>query len=156
MKDPSDVHFETDCWEADDWPGSESLCNACLEPWPCAKWKKWEKSNEYRIGQLEERVKALSKRLDAERQLNSELKDKVHRMEIWTNGITPVISDLLDGKPGGKLSYREDVDHVDAFVGYGHPPMRLAGLREFSVDYSGPDGSKYHNGVLTERNYRKP
>jgi hypothetical protein len=156
VKDPSSVHFETDCWEAYDWPGSDSLCNACLTPWPCPKWQKWTKSNEYRIGQLEERVKDISKRLDAERELTNDLKDKVHRLEVWAKGVMPALGDVLAGKIGGTLRYREDVEYQDITLCGGYPPMRMAGLRDYSMDYSGPDGDEYHNGVLTERNYSKP
>lgn len=156
MKDPSDVHFETDRYEQDGWPNSHSLCESCLTPWPCTKWEKWTKSDSYKIQVLESSREVQAKENLRQNKELAELRDKVYRLEVFVKGVMPALGDLLQGKVGGKLSYREDVDYIDSFVAYGHPPMRLAGLREFSVDYSGPDGSEYHNGALTEMNWRKP
>lgn len=134
MKDPTGLHFETDFYQQNDWDGSDSLCDSCLTAWPCETFTKWTNSNTYKIGQLQEQVKTLTKRLDAEHQQVSELREQVRRNDITIRGaLMPFISDVADGVTDGTVQFRVDTDCTDINTFEG--PLRIAGLREWHCTY---------------------
>lgn len=152
MKDPSEVHYEVE--DGDGF--MQGSCAADGEDWPCKVWRKWQASSEYRVAMTEREVRALWSVVGSQRKLIDDLRDEVHRLKAWTQGVTPALGDLLGGVTGGTISISEQIDHEDITSVHSPAPVRVAARREYNVDYESVDGRSYRNGRWTGTEYRKP
>lgn len=154
MKDPTDLHYETDryaTWE----DGDATDCAECLSPWPCKVILKWWKTPQYRLDQLGSEVKRLKDGLARAHREGDELRGRVTKLETLILGVYPALHDLLKGRPGGSMDVGEHVDLIDIST-FGGGSQQIEGPREFKVTYKSPDGTIYRivNGREVEREYR--
>lgn len=133
--------------------GDDGDCLACFVPWPCPRWQQWTATKEYRIRELEAKVRQLEKdRYNQGKVLTDHRKD-IYELKTSLAGIWPALVDLLDGVSGGHLSVRvhHDDQEIGTFDGGIH---RIVGMTERVVGYTSPGGFTYENGKCTERRSR--
>lgn len=155
MKDPTDLHYETDAYERDDWEGSESMCDSCLEPWPCKRIQKWWKSDTYRLQEAERHIENLTKARDRQAKALSELREQQHMLNLFVRGgLLPAVRDLLDGRPGGVIKEDVQVEYQDLTSWDSSAIQCVAGARTYTVEYESSTGL-WRNGDCVERRYSK-
>lgn len=155
MKDPTSKHYEVAYGSdgyADDYPG----CAEDGAPWPCKKVRKWEKSKGLRLAKLESSREVQVAETLRQNQELARLRAQVSKLDLTLKGLYPALCDLLKGKTGGTVEVGEDVEHQD-FSDYGGRIIaRVEGVRDPYVNYTGPDGNEYRNGVWVRQEFRKP
>lgn len=155
MKDPTELHFETDRWEEANWAGSDSLCNSCLTAWPCAKIEKWWASDTYKVQKLQEGVEYLKKANARQGREISELREQGRRNDIVIRGcLIPFVNDLALGVTDGQVTFslHRDYDDITDFKG---AVGRVGGLVEWHAKY---ESSRIlvEDGEVKEMRYSKP
>lgn len=132
-----------------EWSQTEDVCDACLVAWPCDRWQKWTASKDYRIQELERERQDHAKQIADLRKVASSAQDRLHKLETTMQGIWPALHDLLEGRSGGKVSVSTHTEYQDV-TPFGGPPLRVAGLREYHVNYESPTGTTYSDGHAVE------
>lgn len=118
----------------------EGICAKDGEEWPCPTWKKWIKSDSYRIAMLEEKVQRLILDSAGNRKELSLLRESNRRLNLYVRaGLSLAVADLIRGVPAGSLTERVDRESQD-FSTYDGRVHRVASLEEYTVTYEGrPD-----------------
>jgi hypothetical protein len=114
------------------------------EEWPCAKWRKWTASPEFRLGEVEQKLAANEKRASTARKELRETKEKLRRLELLVRG--GVLLHLRDS--GADISEKVDVDYHE-YNTAGGMVFRAAGAQEYTVEYTGKN-ARYVNGRMEE------
>lgn len=132
MKDPSSKHYGTD---VDDF-GPDLICAEDGKEWPCTTWRKWMKSKDYRIAELERLLAGLARELPQIQSSLSKLRAAVHRNELLTAAQTEWLAGLnqTTGHAAG-IEVRCEVEGVDV-TAFGAGLRSIAGARKtFEVRY---------------------
>lgn len=155
MKDPTELHFETDHWEDANWAGSDSLCNSCLTPWPCPKIEKWWASDTYKVQKLQEDVDYLKKANARQGREIDELREQGRRNDIVVRGcLFPFVNDLARGVTDGQVTFSLETDYQDFSMAMG-PNVRVAARQEWHAKYESST-VLVEDGHVTERRFSKP
>lgn len=128
-------------------------CVADSEEWPCKTWRRWIKSKDYRIAELE----ALTKRLEGESARHGERLREIEKTvrddsNILRNGIYRAMTDVgAHGRMGSlALDWQQDELDVSEFMS---PRTRVPLPAELTVIYKDIGGRTWTNGEITEQNY---
>lgn len=134
MKDPKAKHFGVDAEEF----GTILICAEDGKEWPCKTWRKWAKSKDYRIAELERRVNALTLSIEGIYKKASDLHFAVHRNELLTAAQMEWLAGLnrTTGHAAG-VETRHEVEEVDVTNMFEIKPRRIPGRESFEVRYGG-------------------
>ncbi|MFJ4828444.1 hypothetical protein ACIP79_00660 [Streptomyces sp. NPDC088747] len=127
-------------------------CYKCGTDWPCKTWRRWTKSKDYRIAELEAAVKRLADQTTRDGEKLRELERAVRDdSNILRNGVFRAMTDLgKSGRMGNlDLSWAQDIQDF-TMMGTSHI-TRVAGRSELTVTYEDVSGYTWTNGVVTER-----
>ncbi|MFF0183507.1 hypothetical protein [Streptomyces sp. NPDC005244] len=145
MREPTDHEASTNEYEP-------LHCVEDGKPWPCKTWRRWTKSKDYRIAELEAGLKAArehTSRLDS--RLREAEKTVREDSNILRNGIFRGMTDL--GKHGrmGNLTLNWSREAEDFTMATDRHRVRLAGPVELAVMYEDLDGRTWTNGAVTDQ-----
>ncbi len=147
MKEPTEHHVYDDGHDDD-----AGECTADGQEWPCKTWRRWTKSKDYRIAELEATVKRLSERTTAQAGTLIDLQKTVRDdSNILRNGVFRAMQDVgRHGRMGNlTLDWQRDVQDF-TMAGSSHI-ARIAGSSELTVIYEDLGGRTWTNGEITEQ-----
>lgn len=126
-------------------------CYECGTEWPCKTWRRWIKSKDYRIAELEAAVKRLANREgDQERQLHRLEQTVREDSNILRNGIFRAVSDVGRHNRMGYLTLDWTQDTEDFTLAGSSHITRVAGRSELTVTYEDVSGRTWVNGQRGE------
>jgi hypothetical protein len=124
----------------------QAYCDLDGEGWPCKTWRKWLKSDSYRIVLLQEKTDNLVGVLERQRKEIDNLKYGA-RLDAAT--IHALIMAVNNGGGHIDVGQTQDVMNVATFFG---SPITLPGRKDFIVTYKF-SGEVWENGKLVQRDY---
>lgn len=143
MKEPKG-HYEDDYGD----------CTEDGEGWPCAKVRRWMESKDYKIQVLQSDEKRLTQSIKSLGDRLAKAEGELRHVVTTLKGHAPALHDLLGGRTGGRLEYKNEVEYIEAGSA-GFRSMRVPGMQHFSVTYTDADGSVWKDGKLVEKKWRK-
>jgi hypothetical protein len=124
----------------------QAYCDLDGEGWPCKTWRKWLKSDSYRLAELEAKFEGLMIGVTSQRDAIDNLKYSA-RLDAAT--IHALIMAVNNGGGHIDVGQTQDVMNMATFFG---SPITLPGRKDFIVTYKF-SGETWENGKLVQRDH---
>lgn len=142
MKEP-EGHYQ---YDHDDYDTAEDICAKDGEVWPCPTWRKWLKSKDCRILQLESKVEQLESKVEQLALNTAGHRETLRQLDLFVRGgVARMVFDLAkDGHVRNSLDESVTREALDVHSIRGGGEVTL-GRPEYEVIYKDNAGNTWRN-----------